>query len=57
LRRRKFCHPAYCGRLVSDDENNQAATNEALDVLRFIAPKRLERFVRNDLESEASIRL
>ena len=27
----------YCRGLVSDDENDQAATNDAFDVLRFIA--------------------
>src|SRR5215510_16576033 len=31
----------YCRGLVSDDENNQAATNDAFDVLYFIAAKRL----------------
>jgi protein phosphatase len=31
----------YCRYLVSDDENNQAATNDAFEVLRFIAAKRL----------------
>ncbi len=31
----------YCRGLVSDDENNQAATKEAFEVLRFIAAKRL----------------
>ncbi|MGN6385306.1 MAG: polynucleotide kinase-phosphatase [Verrucomicrobiota bacterium] len=31
----------YCRGLVSDDENNQAATNDAFDVLHFIARKRL----------------
>jgi protein phosphatase len=31
----------YCRYLVSDDENNQAATNDAFEVLRFIASKRL----------------
>ncbi len=30
-----------CRGLVSDDENNQAATNDAFDVLHFIAAKRL----------------
>src|SRR5262245_49596689 len=33
----------YCRGLVSDDENNQACTNEAFDVLHFIAAKRLAR--------------
>lgn len=31
----------FCRGLVSDDENNQAATKEAFDVLNFIAQKRL----------------
>ncbi len=31
----------YCRGLVSDDENSQAATNDAFDVLHFIARKRL----------------
>ncbi len=31
----------YCRGLVSDDENNQAATKEAFDVLNYIAAKRL----------------
>jgi protein phosphatase len=31
----------FCRGLVSDDENNQAATNEAFEVLHFIAAKRL----------------
>jgi protein phosphatase len=31
----------YCRGLVSDDENNQAATKDAFDVLHFIARKRL----------------
>ncbi|MGI8854242.1 MAG: polynucleotide kinase-phosphatase [Thermomicrobiales bacterium] len=30
-----------CRALVSDDENNQAATNDAFDLLHFIAAKRL----------------
>ena len=30
-----------CRALVSDDENNQAATNDAFDVLHYIAAKRL----------------
>jgi protein phosphatase len=30
-----------CRGLVSDDENNQAATTDAFDVLHFIASKRL----------------
>lgn len=32
----------FCRALVSDDENNQAATNDAFDVLYYIAGKRLE---------------
>jgi len=31
----------FCRGLVSDDENSQAATNDAFDVLHFIARKRL----------------
>jgi protein phosphatase len=31
----------YCRGLVSDDENDQAATNDAFSVLHFIAAKRL----------------
>src|ERR1700747_2824498 len=31
----------YCRGLVSDDENNQAATNDAFEVLHCIAAKRL----------------
>ena len=31
----------FCRRLVSDDENSQAATNDAFEVLHFIASKRL----------------
>lgn len=31
----------YCRGLVSDDENNQAATKDAFEVLQFIASKRL----------------
>ena len=31
----------YCRGLVSDDENNQGATTDAFEVLRFIAGKRL----------------
>ena len=31
----------YCRGLVSDDENSQAATNDAFDVLYYIARKRL----------------
>jgi protein phosphatase len=33
----------FCRGLVSNDENNQAATNDAFDVLHYIAAKRLER--------------
>lgn len=33
----------FCRGLVSDDENNQEATNDAFDVLHYIAGKRLER--------------
>ena len=33
----------YCRGLVSDDENNQAATKDAFEVLQFIASKRLAR--------------
>ncbi len=32
----------YCRGLVSDDENNQAATDDAFDVLRYLAAKRLK---------------
>ena len=31
----------FCRGLVSDDENNQAASNDAFDVLHYIAAKRL----------------
>src|SRR6267154_1477997 len=31
----------FCRGLVSDDENSQAATNDAFEVLHFIARKRL----------------
>src|ERR1700726_5039043 len=31
----------FCRGLVSDDENDQAATNDAFEVLHFIARKRL----------------
>jgi protein phosphatase len=31
----------YCRGLVSDDENNQACSKDAFEVLRFIAAKRL----------------
>src|SRR5579871_5091788 len=31
----------FCRGLVSDDENSQAATNDAFDVLHYIAGKRL----------------
>ena len=33
----------YCRGLVSDDENSQAATNDAFDVLNYVASKRLAR--------------
>ena len=33
----------YCRGLVSDDENSQEATNDAFDVLRYVAGKRLAR--------------
>ncbi len=33
----------FCRGLVSDDENDQSATTDAFDVLRFIAAKRLAR--------------
>jgi protein phosphatase len=33
----------FCRGLVSDDENEQSATNDAFDVLRYIAGKRLSR--------------
>lgn len=33
----------YCRGLVSDDENDQTATDEAFEVLHFIASKRLEK--------------
>lgn len=33
----------YCRGLVSDDENNQTATDDAFDVLNYIAAKRLAR--------------
>ncbi|HEX2909508.1 MAG TPA: polynucleotide kinase-phosphatase [Chloroflexia bacterium] len=33
----------YCRGLVSDDENNQEATNDAFEVLHFIAARRLAR--------------
>jgi protein phosphatase len=33
----------FCRGLVSDDENDQSATNAAFEVLHFIAAKRLER--------------
>jgi protein phosphatase len=33
----------YCRGLVSDDENDQAATNDAFELLHFIAAKRLAR--------------
>jgi len=33
----------FCRGLISDDENNQAATNDAFETLHFIARKRLAR--------------
>src|SRR5689334_21395591 len=33
----------FCRGLVSDDENNQESTNDAFDVLHYIASKRLAR--------------
>src|SRR5829696_4127166 len=33
----------FCRGLVSDDENNQSATGDAFDVLRYVAGKRLSR--------------
>ncbi len=33
----------YCRGLVSDNENDQAATNDAFDVLHYVAAKRLAR--------------
>src|SRR5881394_461943 len=33
----------FCRGLVSDDENSQDATNDAFDVLHYVAGKRLER--------------
>jgi predicted kinase len=39
---RKSSHPTSCRGLVSDDENNQAATEDAFDVLHYIASKRLK---------------
>src|SRR2546423_14718397 len=33
----------FCRALVSNDENSQDATNDAFDVLRYIAGKRLTR--------------
>src|SRR5262245_45395186 len=33
----------YCRGLVSDDENNQSATNDAFEVLHYVASKRLAR--------------
>ena len=32
----------YCRGLVSDNENDQAATNDAFDVLHYVAAKRLD---------------
>src|SRR5262245_3638025 len=33
----------FCRGLVSNDENNQASTDDAFDVLHYIASKRLQR--------------
>src|SRR5688572_409236 len=33
----------FCRGLISDDENNQAATEDAFDLLHFLARKRLAR--------------
>src|SRR6266481_5780881 len=33
----------YCRGLVSDDENEQAATSDAFDVLHYVAARRLAR--------------
>src|SRR6266550_500865 len=33
----------YCRGLVSDDENDQAATNDAFELLHYVAAKRLAR--------------
>src|SRR5271169_3824893 len=33
----------FCRGLVSDDENSQAATGDAFDVLKYVAGKRLAR--------------
>src|SRR5260221_5300160 len=33
----------FCRGLVSDDENDQAATNDAFEVLHYVAAKRLAR--------------
>ena len=34
----------FCRALVSDDENNQAATKDAFEILNYIAAKRLSAF-------------
>src|ERR1700745_2073058 len=41
FRPRKVLSSDFSRGLVSDDENNQAATNDAFEVLHFIARKRL----------------
>ncbi len=41
FRRTEVISSDFCRGLVSDDENNQAATNDAFEVLHFIAGKRL----------------
>lgn len=41
FRRTEVLSSDYCRALVSDDENNQAATKDAFEVLHFIAAKRL----------------
>jgi protein phosphatase len=42
FRRTEVLSSDECRALVSDDENNQAATNDAFDVLYYIAGKRLK---------------
>lgn len=41
FRRTEILSSDFCRGLVSDDENSQAATNDAFEVLHFIASKRL----------------
>ena len=41
FRATEFLSSDFCRGLVSDDENSQAATNDAFEVLHFIASKRL----------------